>query len=431
MFSRLLFFAQILRFQGPMVEVIFSMTGELLKFGVVMLVVMLGFAMSFYALFSNVDTFDDTWLVLFKAMLGEVGLFDEFDDPEKDRYKLVATVMLVAYLVVMSIMLLNLLIAVLSTSHAKVQENADLEFKVSTARLVQHYRYVVDEDLLPAPFNLVQLAMASPFTLVDHLGNCRTYGGIKRVVGQVVFWLVFGPLAAAGGTLVWVISTPACILRWREHFYSKHQDSQGMPASSMALRYVVICVWCFAGAPLCLIALWLTHGERSSRSTVTHRQDAEVKVHQMLKEAPGAVGASNLRKYLEDPMSDPKVRQDETKRGTTVEHIKLLRDRLEETTRDRVEHLAATAKDHANELHAVVRKLTEECADSKTMIAEQRIELTRALMEQQRMISEQRDEFNRALMEQQKMICEQHNALKLELKGIARTIGRDQESDHR
>lgn len=176
--------------------------------------------------------------------------------------------MLVAYLVIITIMLLNLLIAVLCTSHARVQENVDREFKVSTSRLVQHYRFVVDEELLPAPFNLVQLAVFSPFILVDYLWPCKTYGGVKRVVGQAVCWLVFGCLVAAGGTLVWVVSAPAYLLRWREHFYSKHQDGQGMPASSIALRYIVICAWCVLGAPLCLVVLWLKYGEQSSSHSV-------------------------------------------------------------------------------------------------------------------------------------------------------------------
>lgn len=47
------------------------MTAELAKFGVVIIVVMLGFAMSFHALFSDADSFGNICLTLFKAMLGE------------------------------------------------------------------------------------------------------------------------------------------------------------------------------------------------------------------------------------------------------------------------------------------------------------------------------------------------------------------------
>lgn len=48
-----------------------------------------------------------------------------------------------------------------------------------------------------------------------------------------------------------------------------------------------------------------------------------------------------LQRYLDDPMSDPDVRRDEETRATTVEHIKLLRNRLEATTKERVDELQA------------------------------------------------------------------------------------------
>lgn len=51
------------------------------------------------------------WLSVFKAMLGEVGVFEELY--EDSVYRNVAKVILVVYLVVVAVMLLNLLIAVL------------------------------------------------------------------------------------------------------------------------------------------------------------------------------------------------------------------------------------------------------------------------------------------------------------------------------
>lgn len=60
-------------------------------------------------------------------MLGETDFFDEFSGTEFD---VVATVLLVTYLVILTIMMLNLLIAVLTTTHARVAENIDREFKV-------------------------------------------------------------------------------------------------------------------------------------------------------------------------------------------------------------------------------------------------------------------------------------------------------------
>lgn len=59
----------------------------------------------------------------------------------------------------------------------------------------------------------------------------------------------------------------------------------------------------------------------------------------MLKDAPGGLCTDDLRKYLDDPMSDPEVRQDEKTVMTTVENIKLLRNRLETTIDRRIGEL--------------------------------------------------------------------------------------------
>ncbi|CAM9407917.1 unnamed protein product [Scytosiphon promiscuus] len=205
-FSRLLFFAQLFRFQGPMIQVIFSMIGEMIKFGVVILVVMLGFAVSFHSLFEQSNTFGQTCLTLFKGMPGEVGFFDDFRSDEYSEYEEVATALFIIFLVIIAIMLLNLLVAVLSTSHAKVQEKGEQEFRVSRARLIDHYRLLVDKHLLPPPFNLVQLAVSIPFLLVDWSWRGSRCTRAKEAVGRAIFWLVMGNTALVGGTALWMAS---------------------------------------------------------------------------------------------------------------------------------------------------------------------------------------------------------------------------------
>lgn len=46
-----------------------------------------------------------------------------------------------------------------------------------------------------------------------------------------------------------------------------------------------------------------------------------------------------LKEYLDDPMGHPEVRRDEETRTTTVEHVKLLRNRLEATTKEHIDEL--------------------------------------------------------------------------------------------
>lgn len=61
-------------------------------------------------------------------MLGEADFFDAFSG---SVFENIATLLLVAYLITLTIMLLNLLVAVLATAHARVDMNPDQEYKVS------------------------------------------------------------------------------------------------------------------------------------------------------------------------------------------------------------------------------------------------------------------------------------------------------------
>lgn len=365
------------------------MTATLLRFGFVMVVVMIGFAMALHVLFRDLDTFGQTFLHLFKAMLGDTAYFDEFSG---ERYDWVATILLVVYLFIVAIMLLNLLVAILSTSHAQVQDNVGREFKVAKARIVQHYRLVVDEDVLPAPFNLVQLAVSPFIMLLCYLCGCsrgannhgtlrqadqsteretddrsaaNMYRCARRAFGQVVFWLLLGPIAVAGGALLWVISGfPYAqyafytlreeeidfIIYRLEHLTEINWDDEGVRGWLLhACCYIGIFLWCIAAAPLCLLGLWVKASARvlapccfeknSNGDRGSSRRVSKPTIESMLTKGPGGVGADKLREFLEDPMNDDDVRQDEKDRPTMVEHIKLLRNRLETTTKNELKEL--------------------------------------------------------------------------------------------
>ena len=344
----------------------------LLQFAVVLLVVMMGFAMALYPLLrddNNSWTFDAISLLLFKTLLGDVGAFAEFDDSAQSRYSTVGHLLLAVYLVIMTIMLLNLLIAVLSTKHTKVDVKADKEFKVSRARIIEHYRLAVAFNILPAPFNLWQLVLTLPFLFKGQPAEQnKRYTKAMEAVGQVSFWLVLSPFCFAGGVLLWVTSSMYNVgqaSKWLSHF----KTSAELTGASLALNYVMLCFWCALGAPLCLLALWLRqpfifiyngvipsrirlgqgerdHWTRPASARGNKKSDADVQ--KMLKDA--GTGASDLRKYLEDPMCDPKVRSDEVDRGTTVKHMKLLRDRLEKKFNERVDHLDKKFGEHVNHL---------------------------------------------------------------------------------
>lgn len=72
--------------------------------------------------------------VWFNCLLTRKQVFDE--TPLREA----GVVLLVCFLCVMNIMLLNLLIAILATAHAKVQLNADKEAVLSEALIITQYR---------------------------------------------------------------------------------------------------------------------------------------------------------------------------------------------------------------------------------------------------------------------------------------------------
>lgn len=97
-------------------------------------------------------------------MLGEFS-FDVFyeryenDDGEDCGgviYKEAGMVVYVVFLIITAITLLNLLIAVLSTAHAEVDQNASKEFQLARAQIILQTGEDIQNDVLPPPFNLIK-----------------------------------------------------------------------------------------------------------------------------------------------------------------------------------------------------------------------------------------------------------------------------------
>lgn len=263
------------------------------------------------------------------------------------------------------------IIAVLSTAHAKVAENAKMEFKVSKARVVQHYEMTVENELLPARVSLIQLILTGLIRVLHacyqwvlsflSVGNAEQERGIdmatRKCFGQTVFWLVIGPLAVVAGDLMWILSVSYAPYVWTKYYIGKRKQPLRSQIPSLALQWFVIVVWCGMLAPLFLVVVWLWAPLWSAlkwlKDGFCHEQGSEDEaglsgdigepesfvMNKIRRKVPGAVGARDLYTYLVDPMSDPEVRQNEINRHSTVEHIKLLRNRLENKSKEQMDDL--------------------------------------------------------------------------------------------
>lgn len=231
------------------------MIGELLQFGLVLVVVMMGFTVAFHVLFGDDLPYGSVWLGVFKAMLGEVGVFDNFLN---GLYGSVAKFLLVIYLFFITIMLLNLLIAILSTEHAKIEQGQDRAFRVSKIRIIKLFSRVVDKDTQPPPFNLIQLALILPFLATDKICRTSTHEKVKRTVGVLVFWLVVGPLSIVAAWGLCIASAPnAVIAPWRNNMDNRLRGKASIYVLSCSTAAVCFRVFF---VPVVLIALWIQAG---------------------------------------------------------------------------------------------------------------------------------------------------------------------------
>lgn len=62
-------------------------------------------------------------------------------------------------MITMAVVLLNLLIAVLSTAHDEVYANAEKEFHLARARLIYQSAHVVSTRRPPPPLNLLKVVL--------------------------------------------------------------------------------------------------------------------------------------------------------------------------------------------------------------------------------------------------------------------------------
>ncbi|CAM9651710.1 unnamed protein product [Ectocarpus fasciculatus] len=191
LFARVLSLAQVDNTFGPMTQIIWNMLFHLARFSVFMLVVMVSFALAFHSLYSDPNcsegdelfesysTIRESLLDMFKAMLGDPN-FNRFEAGRNltctgPSWEFDAGItLLTMYVVLQAILMLNLLIAVLSTVHDTVSENAITEFHLARSQFIQASAASVEGGRLPPPLNLL---MAAILIVVDVFGEiCHWVG---------------------------------------------------------------------------------------------------------------------------------------------------------------------------------------------------------------------------------------------------------------
>ncbi|XP_015434191.1 PREDICTED: uncharacterized protein LOC107189994 [Dufourea novaeangliae] len=137
----LMFFAGAIRLTGPFITMVYSMiTGDMLTFGIIYMVVLFGFCQSFYFLYkgfpgvksSLYNSYHSTWMALFQITLGDYN----YTDLSYTTYPNLAKTVFAIFMVLVPILLLNMLIAMMGNTYAHVIEQSEKEWVKQWAKIV-------------------------------------------------------------------------------------------------------------------------------------------------------------------------------------------------------------------------------------------------------------------------------------------------------
>jgi len=157
MWCRLLLYLDAQKFVGAMLVVIKTMMKESILFFVLLLVVILGFLQGLLGLDALDGKSESTKHILISLVKTVIG-----GSSFADVAKLVPPYALILYYVysfLLSVILMNILIALYSTSYASIVANANDEYFALVAQKTLRYIRAPDQDLYVPPFNLVELLL--------------------------------------------------------------------------------------------------------------------------------------------------------------------------------------------------------------------------------------------------------------------------------
>jgi len=159
---------------GQLLIMIREMSSDVLSFFVLYVVCTVGFAITLAGLYNtNIDNNNDdsvamsfnflpySFLSLYSATLGNFQFPFQMDSINSSR-NTIETLLLVIYLLGSTVMLLNLLIARMSNTHQKINDNSMREWTFLFAKNCKQFTLLKETSplsMLPAPFNVLTIAV--------------------------------------------------------------------------------------------------------------------------------------------------------------------------------------------------------------------------------------------------------------------------------
>ncbi|TID31113.1 hypothetical protein CANINC_000357 [Pichia inconspicua] len=155
MWIRMFFFCDLYKFFGVIIVIINTMMKESMLFFFMLSVVIIGFLQAFIGL-DQADGKRDLTYMIITNMLQTILSGPDFSSIERFAYPY-GSVLYYSYNFLVTVILLNILIALFSQAYSEVVENATEEYLHQYARRVLRYIRAPDAKVFFPPFNLIEI----------------------------------------------------------------------------------------------------------------------------------------------------------------------------------------------------------------------------------------------------------------------------------
>ncbi|CAD5112623.1 unnamed protein product [Dimorphilus gyrociliatus] len=165
MSSRVLQFMNYIKFLGPKVLTMLEMTKDLVRFLMVAGVFLLSFGVAYQAMVGKWVKYSGKAINILAAIFGDPfwRIFGELnleklneDSGRHDILSWLLPILIGVYLIVMNILLINLLIAIFSSSYNRIEQETELLWSVQSVKLTFEY---LEELYIPPPLNLIDYSI--------------------------------------------------------------------------------------------------------------------------------------------------------------------------------------------------------------------------------------------------------------------------------
>mmetsp|Transcript_8018 Transcript_8018/g.7094 ORF Transcript_8018/g.7094 Transcript_8018/m.7094 type:complete len:848 (+) Transcript_8018:309-2852(+) len=119
---RILFMFRLTRFLGPLIKMVFNMLWDIMIFMVLFGILLVIYASMAVLLFYTETGYTDFWEALVTLFGSALGNFDLAGLDGSNKGKLVGELYLISFIILCNVLILNLLIAILSSTYAKLEE---------------------------------------------------------------------------------------------------------------------------------------------------------------------------------------------------------------------------------------------------------------------------------------------------------------------